>query len=45
VSRPRDPDHAIWDAEIERDYPEPLSRGEEARLDNAYEKQMEANWP
>lgn len=30
--------------EIERDYPEPLSPDEEARLDNWAEKQMEAMW-
>jgi hypothetical protein len=36
----RDPDHEIWDAESERDNPEPLSDGESARMDNAYEAAM-----
>lgn len=40
MSRRRDTDHAIWDAEMERDHPEPLSPSEEARLDNAYEQAM-----
>ena len=35
----------IWDAETERDYPEPMSPGEEARLDDWAEHEMERNWP
>lgn len=36
----RDPDRAIWEAETERDNPEPLSDGESARMDDAYERAM-----
>lgn len=35
----------IADAENERDLPEPLSPGEEARLDNAYQRDLERCWP